>query len=226
MKILMVLTSHDRLGDTNQKTGFWLEEFVAPYYVFKDNGCQITLASPAGGQPPIDPKSEASDLQSAAIKRFYNDNEAQELLTNTRRLGMLRPEEFDAVFYPGGHGPLWDLAEDLDSISLIEAFDRREKPIGCVCHAPGVLRHVKDSQGNPLVQGKRVTGFSNSEESLVQLTEVVPFMVQDMLKTNGGLYHKSDDWASHIEVDGNLVTGQNPASSKAAAEAIIKLLKK
>ncbi len=226
MKILMVLTSHDRLGDTNQKTGFWLEEFAAPYYVFKDNDCQITLASPAGGQPPIDPKSDVPELQSVATKRFYNDDEAQKQLANTLLLDTLSPEDFDAIFYPGGHGPLWDLAEDINSIALIEAFNRREKPIGCVCHAPGVLQHVKDRNGKPLVLGKRVTGFSNSEESLVQLTEVVPFMVQDMLKTNGALYSKSDDWTSHIEVDGNLVTGQNPASSQAAAEAIIKLLKK
>jgi len=226
MKILMVLTSHDRLGNTNQKTGFWLEEFTVPYYVFKDNGWRLTLASPAGGQPPIDPKSDVPGTQTAATKRFFNDDEARQLLANTRRLDSLNPEEFDAVFYPGGHGPLWDLAEDINSISLIETFHRRGKPIGCVCHAPGVLRHVKDSQGNPLVRGKRVTGFSNSEESLTQLTEVVPFMVQDMLKTNGGIYSKSDDWASHVEVDGNLVTGQNPASSQAAAEAIIELLQK
>lgn len=226
MKMLMVLTSHDRLGNTNQKTGFWLEEFVAPYYVFKDNGCQITLASPAGGKPPVDPKSAAAELQSAAIKRFYNDDEAQELLAHTQRFDTLSPEEFDGLFYPGGHGPLWDLAEDIDSIALIEAFDRREKPIGFVCHAPGALRQVKNSEGEPIVQGKRVTGFSNSEESLVQLTEVVPFMVQDMLKTLGGRYSKGDNWSSHIEVDGNLVTGQNPASSVAAAEAIIKLLQK
>ncbi len=226
MKILMILTSHDRLGDTNQKTGFWLEEFAAPYYVFKDNGCQITLASPAGGQPPVDPKSDVPDTRTEATERLSEDDEAQELLANTRRLDALNPEEFDAVFFPGGHGPLWDLAEDINSISLVEDFNRRGKPIGCVCHGPGVLLHVKDSEGNPLVRGRRVTGFSNREESLTQLTEVVPFMIQDMLNTSGGLYSKSDNWISHIEVDGNLVTGQNPASSRAAAEAIIELLKK
>ena len=226
MKILMILTSHERLGDTNQKTGFWLDEFATPYYVFKDNGCQITLASPAGGQPPVDPKSDVPDTRTEATERLSGDDEARNLLANTLRLDALNPEEFDAVFYPGGHGPLWDLAEDINSISLLEAFDRREKPIGCVCHAPGVLLHVKDSEGKPLVRGRRVTGFSNREESLTQLTEVVPFMVQDMLNTSGGLYSKSENWTSHIEVDGNLVTGQNPASSRAAAEAIIKLLKK
>ncbi len=226
MKILMILTSHDRLGDTNQKTGFWLDEFAAPYYVFKDNGCQITIASPAGGHPPIDPKSDVPGTRTETTERLSKDKEAQEMLANTRRLDSLNPEEFDAVFYPGGHGPLWDLAEDINSITLIEAFNRREKPIGFVCHAPGVLLRVKDNEGKPLVQGKRVTGFSNSEESLIQLTEVVPFMVQDMLNTNGALYSKSENWTSHIEVDGNLVTGQNPASSQAAAEAIIKLLKK
>ena len=226
MKILMILTSHERLGDTNQKTGFWLDEFATPYYVFKDNGCQITLASPAGGHPPVDPKSDVPGTRTEATERLSNDDEARDLLANTLRLDALNPEEFDAVFYPGGHGPLWDLAEDINSISLIEAFDRRGKPIGCVCHAPGVLLHVKNSEGKPLVQSRRVTGFSNREESLTQLTEVVPFMVQDILNRSGGLYSKSDNWTSHIEVDGNLVTGQNPASSQAAAEAIIKLLKK
>lgn len=225
MKILMVLTSHNRLGETGRKTGFWLEEFAAPYYTFRDNGVQITLASPAGGQPPIDPKSNESDAQTAATRRFQKDEEAKNMLANTERLESLNPENFDAIFYPGGHGPLWDLSEDVHSISLIESFYRRGKPVGCVCHAPAVLLHTIDDDGLPLVKNKRVTGFSNSEECLVQLTEIVPFTVEDMLKSKGGLYSKADDWAEHVEVDGNLVTGQNPASSKAAAEEIVRLLK-
>ncbi len=226
MKILMVLTSHGKLGDTNQKTGLWLEEFAAPFYVFKDNDIQTFLASPAGGQPPIDPKSDDPDAQTEATKRFRNDKVAQNMLANTRRLESLNPEDFDAIFFPGGHGPLWDLSEDINSISLIESFNRRGKPIGCVCHAPAALRDAVDDEGFPLVKGKRVTGFSNSEESLVQLTEVVPFTIEDMLHNKGGLYSKGEDWKSHIEVDGNLVTGQNPASSKAAAEEMVRLLKK
>jgi putative intracellular protease/amidase len=226
MKILMVLTSHGRLGDTGQKTGFWLEEFAAPYYVFRDNDIQITLASPAGGQPPIDPKSNEPDSQTEATKRFQNDKEAKNMLANTKRLEPLNPEDYDAIFFPGGHGPLWDLTEDINSISLIESFNRREKPIGCVCHAPAALRDAIRDDGLPLVKDKRVTGFSNSEESLIQLTEVVPFTIEDMLKIKGGLYSKGEDWANHVEVDGNLVTGQNPASSKAAAEEIVRLLKK
>ena len=226
MKILMILTSHGRLGNTGQKTGLWLEEFAAPYYVFKDNGMQITLASPAGGQPPIDPKSNAPDTQTEATRRFENDEEAKHMLAATQRLESLNPEDFDAIFYPGGHGPLWDLTEDINSISLIESFYRRGKPIGCVCHAPAVLRDAVREDGLPLVTGKKVTGFSNSEESLVQLTEIVPFMVEDMLKIKGGLYSRGDDWMSYIQVDGNLVTGQNPASSKEAAEKIVQLLKK
>lgn len=226
MNILMILTSHGRLGNTGQKTGLWLEEFAAPYYVFKDNGMQITLASPAGGQPPIDPKSNAPDTQTEATRRFENDEEAKHMLAATQRLESLNPEDFDAIFYPGGHGPLWDLTEDIHSISLIESFYRREKPIGCVCHAPAVLRDALRDDGLPLVTGKKVTGFSNSEESLVQLTEIVPFMVEDMLKIKGGLYSRGDDWTSYVQVDGNLVTGQNPASSKEAAEKIVQLLNK
>lgn len=224
MKILMVLTSHNRLGNTGQKTGFWLEEFAAPYYVFRDNNVQITLASPAGGQPPIDPTSADPDAQTEATKRFDNDEEAKGQLANTQRLDALNPEDFDAVFYPGGHGPLWDLAEDVQSISLIEAFYRRDKPIGCVCHAPAVLRHAKDPDGIPLVNGKKVTAFTNGEEAAVQLTEIVPFSVEDMLNTNGGIFSKGEYWQSHVEVDGILVTGQNPASSAAAAEALLQLL--
>lgn len=224
MKILLVLTSHDQLGNTGHKTGFWLEEFASPYYVFKDAGAQITLASPKGGQPPIDPKSDAPDAQTAATRRFAEDAEAQRLLATSLPLAQVRAEDFDALFYPGGHGPLWDLAEDATSIALIERFVALGKPVGAVCHAPGVLRHVKAADGTPLVSGKRVTGFSNSEEEAVALTDVVPFLVEDMLKANGGLYARGDDWQSHVEVDGLLVTGQNPASSEASAEALLKLL--
>lgn len=226
MKIVMVLTSNGRLGNTGQKTGLWLEELAAPYYVFKDNDIQVTLASPAGGQPPIDPKSEEAEAQTEATRRFQEDADAQELLANTLRLETIDPEEFDAIFYPGGHGPLWDLAEDDNSISIIESFFAREKPIGCVCHGPAVLLHAKGPDGFPLVKGKRVTGFTNREENWVQLSEVVPFMIEDMLSNKGGLFSKGNAWKSHIEVDGNLVTGQNPASSKAAAEAIVQLLRK
>ncbi len=226
MKILMVLTSHDKLGDTGLKTGFWLEEFASPYYAFKDQKMEITLASPKGGQPPLDPKSDEPDMQTAATERFRGDTALQELLANTHRLDAINPADFDAVFYPGGHGPLWDLAEDKNSIALIETFYRAGKPLGLVCHAPGVLRHTKNGDGVPLVRGKRVTGFSNSEEEAVQLTKVVPFLVEDMLKEREGLYTKGADWGSYVEVDGNLITGQNPASSEAAASEVIKLLKK
>ena len=226
MKILMVLTSNGRLGNTGQKTGLWLEEFAAPYYVFKDNDMQVTLASPAGGQPPIDPKSDDPDAQTEATRRFQDDADAQERFANTVRLETIDPEDFDAIFYPGGHGPLWDLAEDDNSISLIESFFMREKPIGCVCHGPAVLLHAKGPDGFPLVKGKRVTGFTNREENWVQMSEVVPFMIEDMLSNKGGLFSKGNAWKPHIEVDGNLVTGQNPASSKPAAEAIVQLLRK
>jgi putative intracellular protease/amidase len=227
MKILMVLTSHDKLGNTGLKTGFWLDEFASPYYVFKDRNIEVTLASPKGGNPPLDPKSDEPDFQTAATERFRNDEESQKLLANTLRLDSLSPSDFDAVFYPGGHGPLWDLAEDKNSISLLETFYQQGKPMGLVCHAPGVLRHTKREDGEPLVKGKRVTGFSDSEEEAVQLAEVVPFLLEDMLKSNQGLYHKGADWESHIEVDGNLLTGQNPASSKAVAiEMMNKLFNK
>ena len=227
MKILMVLTSHDKLGNTGLKTGFWLEEFASPYYVFKDRNIEVTLASPKGGNPPLDPKSVEPDFQTEATERFRNDEESQKLLANTLRLDSLNPSDFDAVFYPGGHGPLWDLAEDKNSISLLETFFQQGKPMGLVCHAPGVLRHTKREDGEPLVKGKRVTGFSDSEEEAVQLTEVVPFLLENMLKSNQGLYHKGADWESHVEVDGNLLTGQNPASSKAVAiEMMNKLLDK
>lgn len=224
MKLLMVLTSHDRLGETGKKTGFWLEEFAAPYYVFRDAGATVVLASPAGGQPPIDPVSDQPDAQSADTARFRQDMPAQQALANTQKLETIDSTHFDAVFYPGGHGPLWDLAEERVSIDLIENFYANGKPVGAVCHAPGVLRHVKKPDGTPLVAGKRVTGFSNSEEEAVGLTDVVPFLVEDVLKSLGGCYEKTDDWGVYTLTDGHLVTGQNPASSAAAAEELLKLL--
>lgn len=224
MKILMVLTSHDQLGDTGKKTGFWLEEFAAPYYVFKDAGAQITLASPAGGQPPLDPKSDAPDAQTESTERFKNDPEAQQALANTVKLAKVQADDYDGLFYPGGHGPLWDLAESRDSIALLEAFAQSNKPFGLVCHAPGVLRHVKAGDGTPLVKGRTVTGFTNSEEAGVQLTDVVPFLVEDELKKLGARYEKGADWGEFVVEDGNLVTGQNPASSEAAADALLTKL--
>ncbi|MBD2234696.1 type 1 glutamine amidotransferase domain-containing protein [Phormidium tenue] len=224
MKILMILTSHDQLGDTGKKTGFWLEEFAAPYYVFKDAGAEITLASPQGGQPPLDPKSDAPDAQTEATDRFSQDPEAQQALANTAVLATLSAADYDAVFYPGGHGPLWDLANDAHSIALIEAFYGANKPVAAVCHAPGVLRHAKAADGSPLVQNKGVTGFTNSEEAAVGLTDVVPFLVEDMLTQNGGHYSKAEDWQVHVVHDGLLITGQNPASSEAAAQALLQAL--
>lgn len=224
MKILVVLTSHDRLGDTGEKTGFWLEELAAPYYAFVDAGADVTLASPLGGQPPLDPKSNQADFQTASTRRFEADADAMRALAQTVKLADVSPRDFDAVFYPGGHGPLWDLAEDPTSIALIEQTLAAGKPVAAVCHAPGVLRHVKDAAGKPLVAGKRVTGFSNAEEDAVGLTGVVPFLVEDMLKAHGGNYAKTADWQSHVETDGLLVTGQNPASSEAAAQALLRLL--
>lgn len=224
MKVLMVLTSHDRLGETGEKTGFWLEEFAAPYYVFKDAGVDVALASPKGGQPPLDPKSDAPDAQTAATRRFREDAQAQKALANTRKLADVQASEYDAVFYPGGHGPLWDLSEDRDSIALIESTYAAVKPVAAVCHAPAVLRHAKGPDGAPLVRGRTVTGFTNTEEAAVGLTDVVPFLVEDMLKANGGHYEKKADWADHVIIDGNLITGQNPASSEAAARAVIALL--
>ncbi|GBQ27870.1 type 1 glutamine amidotransferase domain-containing protein [Gluconacetobacter azotocaptans] len=226
MKILMVLTSHDRLGETDKKTGFWLEEFAAPYYVFLDGGASVTLASPKGGQPPLDPKSDAPDFQTDATRRFRADEDAQERLASTVRLADAVGGEYDAVFYPGGHGPLWDLAEDRASIALIETTIAAGRPVAAVCHAPGVLRHVRGADGAPLVQGKNVTGFSNSEEEAVGLTGIVPFLVEDMLKANGGRYSKAADWQPHVAVDGLLVTGQNPASSEVTAEALLTSLHK
>lgn len=225
MNILMVLTSHDQLGDTGKKTGFWLEEFAAPYYVLKDAGAGITLASPKGGQPPLDPKSDEADAQTEATTRFKADDAAQAELAGTHRLADVKAEDFDAVFYPGGHGPLWDLAEDAGSIGLIEAFARADKPVATVCHAPGVLRHVKGPDGEYLVKGRKVAGFTNTEEDAVGLTDVVPFLVEDMLKANGGLYEKGADFAPFVLTDGKLITGQNPASSEGAAQALLGLLK-
>lgn len=224
MKILMVLTSHDELGSTGRKTGFWLEEFAAPYYVFKDAGAEITLASPRGGQPPLDPKSAEKDFQTPATERFNNDAEAQATLAHTVPLTTVSAADYDAIFYPGGHGPLWDLAEDRDSIALIEAMYARGKPVAAVCHAPGVLRHARSSDGTPLVKGKGVTGFANTEEATVGLTEVVPFLVEDELRKAGGIYSKGADWQPHVVRAGNLITGQNPASSEPAAQAVLKLL--
>ncbi|MFT7370684.1 MAG: putative intracellular protease/amidase [Alteromonas macleodii] len=225
MNILMVLTSHDELGNTGNKTGFWLEEFAAPYFVFKDAGATITLASPKGGQPPIDPSSDSEGAQTDDTHRFKKDAEAQSHLATTLKLSDVKEDGFDAIFYPGGHGPLWDLAEDSDSKRLIEAFAAANRPVGAVCHAPAVFRHTMGTDDKPLVSGRRVTGFTNTEEDAVGLTDVVPFLVEDMLKANGGVYEKGDDWASFVLQDGNLVTGQNPASSAEAAHEMLALLK-
>ena len=223
-KILMVLTSHSALGDTGRKTGFWLEEFAAPYYVFQDAGAHITLASPQGGQPPLDPKSDEPDAQTDATRRFKKDDAAQKALATTHTLSEVSAADFDAVFYPGGHGPLWDLAESKASIALIEQLLAAGKPVAAVCHAPGVLRHPKNAEGEPVVRGKQVTGFTNTEEKASGLTDVVPFLVEDMLKKNGGQYSKAGDWQPHVLVDGLLITGQNPASSAPAAQALLKKL--
>ncbi|WP_144108515.1 type 1 glutamine amidotransferase domain-containing protein [Paraburkholderia sp. BCC1886] len=221
MKVLMVLTSHDQLGNTGRKTGFWLEELAAPYYTFKDAGVEVVLASPAGGQPPLDPKSNEPANQTDQTRRFEQDAAATAQLAATVRLDSVSQADFDTVFYPGGHGPLWDLAEDRNSIELIQAFLAAGKPVALVCHAPGVLRHVQTPDGAPLVQGKQVTGFANSEEEAAGLTDVVPFLVEDELKAQGGLYTKVADWAPHVVTDGLLITGQNPASSTRAAQLLL-----
>jgi len=223
MKILMVLTSHDRLGATDKKTGFWFEVFAAPYYVFLDAGAVITVASPKGGQPPLDPQSDTAESETESTRRFKADPAANAVLAHTVLLGSVKQGDFDGVFYPGGHGPLWDLAEDATSISLIEGFAFAGKPVAAVCHAPAVLHRVMN-HGQPWVGGKRVTGFSNTEEAAVGLTAIVPFLVEDELKRLGGLYEKVGDWQSLAIVDGNLITGQNPASSAAAALALVKRL--
>jgi putative intracellular protease/amidase len=224
MKILMVLTSHDRLGESGQQTGFWLEEFAAPYFVFKDAGVEITLASPQGGMPPLDLKSDAPDAQTEATQRFKADAAAQAALASTVKLSDVSAADYDAVFYPGGHGPLWDLTDDPHSIALIEAMYAAGKPVAAVCHAPAVLRHPKTQAGEFIVAGKSVTGFSNSEEAAVGLTAIVPFLLEDELKQKGGKYSKADDWHAYAVTDGNLITGQNPASSEAAARAVLAQL--
>ncbi|KRB55338.1 dimethylallyltransferase [Rhizobium sp. Root708] len=223
MKILMVFTSHDILGSTGRKTGFWLEEGAAPYYVFRDAGVDLTLVSPKGGQPPIDPKSDLPENQTPAMARFKEDKAAQKVFATTGKLSDVRSDDFDAVFYPGGHGPMWDLVDNPDSIKLIETFYNSGKPVAAVCHAPAVLHRVTYN-GAPIVKGKRVTGFTNGEEEAVQLTKVVPFLVEDELKRLGGLYEKKPNWESFAITDGRLITGQNPASSTAGAQALVKLL--
>jgi putative intracellular protease/amidase len=223
MKILMVLTSHNLLGSTGRKTGFWLEEFAAPYFVFRDAGVELTLSSPRGGQPPIDPKSDLPENQTPAMTRFKRDAEAQKELSQTVKLSEVKSEDFDTIFYVGGHGPMWDLVDNPESIALIESFYNSGKPVAAVCHSPAVFHRVM-YQGEPLVKGKRVTGFTNGEEAAVGLTHIVPFLVEDELKRIGGLYEKGADWASFAVVDGRVVTGQNPASSTAAAKALIEVL--
>ena len=225
MKVLFVLTSHDQLGDTGEKTGFWVEEFAGPYYTLKDKGVEITLATPKGGKAPIDPRSDSKDAATESTKRFDKDEEAQERINTTHKLSDINAADYDAVFYPGGHGPLWDLAKDETSIKLIETFNKQGKPISFVCHAPAALKSVKGADGEPLVKGKKVTGFTNSEEKAVELLDVVPFLVEDMLKANGGIYSKGADWAEYVLQDGNLITGQNPASSKKVAEILYEAIK-
>ena len=224
MNILFVLTSHDTLGNTGKKTGFWIEEFAIPYYTLLDKGADITLATPKGGLAPIDPSSDTPDARTKDTERFKNDAVAQDKIKNTLALTAIDPNDFDAIFYPGGHGPLWDLANDATSIGLIENFNKQKKPIAFVCHAPAALKGVKNEDGFPLVKGKKVTGFTNSEEEAVQLTSVVPFLVEDMLKANGGIYSKESDWAPYAVQDGNLITGQNPASSELVAEKLLASL--
>jgi putative intracellular protease/amidase len=225
MKILLVLTSHDQLGDTGRKTGFWLEELAAPYYVFKDAGGEITLASPKGGRPPLDPKSQDPSFQTDITRRFEKDSDAERQLNETVRLERVKQEDYDTVFYPGGHGPMWDLAEDPNSVKLIESFLAAGKPVALVCHAPGVLRHVKTAAGKPLVEGKTVTGFTDGEEADVGLTKVVPFLVEDELLGLGAIFSKVKNWGVHVVTDGLLITGQNPASSGPTAKVLLDTLK-
>ena len=224
MKILMVLTSHDKLGNTGRKTGYWFEELAAPYYTFKDAGAEIVLASPKGGQPPLDPASTAPEFLTDFTSRFEADAAANAQLAASVRLDGVSPADFDAVYYVGGHGPMWDLAEDQTSIKLIESFLAAGKPVALVCHAPAALRYVKTPGGRPLVEGKKVTGFANSEEKSVGLTEVVPFLLEDMLKQKGGEYSKVGDWQPYVVSDGLLITGQNPASSGPAATFLLEQL--
>ncbi|MBJ6800964.1 type 1 glutamine amidotransferase domain-containing protein [Geomonas propionica] len=224
MKVLMVVTSHDKLGETGEKTGFWLEEFAAPYYVFRDAGAKVTIASPKGGMPPVDPKSNLPDSETEATHRFKADQAAQDDLAHSIRLREVSVNDYDAIFLPGGHGPLWDLAADPDAIALVAAFAKADKPIGAVCHAPAALGDVRGKDDDFLVRGKRVTGFTNAEEEAVGLTDVVPFLLEDRLKERGAQFRHGDNWAPYVEVDGKLVTGQNPASSAPAAEALLRLL--
>lgn len=226
MRILMIVTSHDKMGDTGHKTGIWLEELAAPYFRFRDAGADITLASPKGGQPPLDPNSQVPDALTDATKRFEGDETAQKAFANTVKLDGLKADDYDALFYPGGHGPLWDLAKDTKSIALIEAFVAQDKPVAAVCHGPAAFVNAKTKDGKPLVAGKKVTGFTNDEEKAVGLEKVVPLLIEDEFTKQGGLYERGDMWASYAVVDGKLVTGQNPASSEAAADAVVKLLGK
>jgi putative intracellular protease/amidase len=221
MKVLIVLTSHGELGNTGEKTGFWIEEFASPYYVLADAGAELTLASPKGGQPPVDPKSESADAQSSYTKRFYGDYDLIDKVAHTFKLSEINEADYDAVFYPGGHGPLWDLATDATSIALIENFYKNNKPVAFVCHAPASLLKVKAPDGEPLVKGKEVTGFSDTEEDAVKLSKVVPFLLEDELKKLGALYSKGDNWSSYVKTDGLLITGQNPASSEAVAKLLL-----
>jgi len=224
MNILIVLTSHDKLGDTGKKTGFWLEEFASPYYTLLDAGVKITLASPKGGQPPLDPTSDTPDFQTESTRRFKADEKANEVLANTVKLSSVKESDFDAVMYPGGHGPLWDLTNDENSIALIEAFVKADKPVASVCHAPAALLNAKLPNGDYLVKGKKVTSFTNTEEEAVQLQDIVPFLLEDALKEKGALYSKGDDWSSNVVTDGKLITGQNPGSSEAVAKELLKIL--
>jgi putative intracellular protease/amidase len=224
MKILIVLTSHSELGDTGKKTGFWVEEFAAPYYELTDAGAEVTVASPKGGQPPIDPKSRETAAQTQSTRRFDKDEPLKQKLAHTLKLGSVKASDYDAVFYPGGHGPLWDLTEDTDSIALLEAFQQQGKPMALVCHAPCALLKVLLPNGDPLIKGKNVTGFSDTEEAAVNLTNVVPFLLEDKLKETGGRYSKGPDWSVYVQTDGLLITGQNPSSSAGAAKVLLKLL--
>ncbi len=226
MKILVVLTSHDRLGDTGQNTGFWLEEFTTPYYVFKDGGAEVVLASPNGGQPPLDPKSDEPGAQTESTARFANDVAAKKQLVSTLKLSDIKAEDFDGVFYPGGHGPMWDMPDNPASVALLESFVRAGKPIAAVCHAPAALVNIRDANGDHLVKGRKVTGFSNTEEDGVGLSDTVPFLLEDKLKEQGGMYSKGADWDAYAVADGKLITGQNPASSKLVAQKLLEQLKK
>ena len=225
MKVLIVLTSHSALGNTGEKTGFWIEEFATPYYVLADAGADITIASPKGGQPPVDPKSELADAQTSSTKRFYEDSTLINKVAYSLKLSDIKQDDFDAVFYPGGHGPLWDLAIDKDSIKLIEAFYNHQKPIAFVCHAPAALVNVKAKNGEPLIKGKDLTSFSNTEEEAVKLKKIVPFLLEDELKKHGAIYTKGENWTSYVKQDGLLITGQNPASSEAVAKLLLEVLK-